>query len=179
MLQVITRKEFKYNNKKSKLSKLFESPTKENYIILSQLNSIKGAKLDQLKKYGKEKHIDVEYLQYKKMKNIFKNNQAIVERMNNEMLIIKGSNYAKEIKEFLLFLKQEGLEEKVLILTLLIENNTGYRELSLEEYKKKNIVVETKEEALIDFYKMLKLKVMGIQIKLIKIINDHNKSNKE
>jgi hypothetical protein len=168
MLKIITRKEFKYTNKKNKLTKIFEKPTKDTFIILTQLNSIKGAKLDQL-----------EYLQYNKMKNIFKSNQEIVERMNNEMLMIKGTNYAKEIKNFLAFLTQEGLEEKVLILTILIENNKGYRELSLEEYKKKNILVESKEEALINFYKMLKMKLMGIQIKLIKIINDNNKSNKE
>lgn len=179
MIQSIKKKEYKYNKKKETLSKLFSVPNSGTFIIISQLTGITGASFDKLKKYGKENNLKIEYLHYKKMKNIFIDGQDIVARMNNEMLLIKGTNYTKEIKELLNFLKQEALDEKVLILTILLENNKGYRELSLEEYTKKNIIAETKEIALINFYKMIKIKLMGIQLKLIKIINDNNKSNKE
>jgi hypothetical protein len=95
------------------------------------------------------------------------------------MLIIKGTNYTKEIGAFLKYLTQEDLEEKVIILTVLLENHKGYKEFSLEELKKRNITVANKDEALLNFYKMLKIKVMSIQMKLIKVINGNNKSNKE
>lgn len=179
MVTIIKKKEYKYNKKKEILTKIFEAPLNGTFIIISQLTGIPGASFDKLKKYGKENNLKIEYLHYKKMKNIFVEGQDIVDRMNNEMLLIKGNNYTKEINELLNYFTQEALEDKVLILTILLENNKGYRELSLEEFKKKNIKEETKEVALINFYKMLKIKLMGLQIKLIKIINDNNKSNKE
>jgi hypothetical protein len=179
MNELINKKKYKYNKKKTKLVEIFKEPKNGTFIILSQLIGINGAKFDKLKKYGKENNLKIEYLNYKKMKNIFVEGQDFVNRMNNEMLIIKGTNYTKEIGAFLKYLTQEDLEEKVIILTVLLENHKGYKEFSLEELKKRNITVANKDEALLNFYKMLKIKVMSIQMKLIKVINGNNKSNKE
>ncbi|KAM9977930.1 hypothetical protein ACTFIY_002716 [Dictyostelium cf. discoideum] len=180
-----------YNYKKQQ-QEIITCFQKEGPIFIGQLLALNGSDYNKLRKYAIEHNVQIIHINANQVKTIFGSVKPL--EVNNTMIIVKAPTLAifNEVLEYLHQYKEQILPLQVLVndegkskanlTSLKKENVHGYyrviREANYLEYKKlMKVQGTTKEEALKTFTKMLQITSLLQNIKLLKLLNDYNKSN--
>ncbi|NP_050088.1 ORF189 (mitochondrion) [Dictyostelium discoideum] len=184
--QKLTQKLENYKKQQQEITKCFQQ---EGPIFIGQLLALNGSDYNKFRKYAIEHNVQIIHVNANQVKTIFGSVKPL--EVNNTMIIVKAPTLAvfNEVLEYIHQYKEQILPLQILVNdegqsktnSTSLKRDGSYRvirEANYLEYKKAmKVQGTTKEEALKTFTKMLQITILLQNIKLLKLLNDYNKSN--
>nr|YP_209580.1 hypothetical protein PopaoMp09 [Heterostelium pallidum]AAU00595.1 unknown [Heterostelium pallidum] len=181
---MIDVKSYKYNQSIKKYNELFcghDNKINNTSFVLFQANGLTGQQLNKLTQVLLYQNMNIIYLNNVLKKQLINNKYYKKEIMNNEIFLIAVPNILKDLKFLFNFIQKEKLEDNLLRLCLLLKFNNKLKNKSFSyyDYYLLNNSCNSPIEIQKALYKVIKVKLITLLLKLKQILNANIQSIKK